>query len=232
MITFEKFYKEELLAEGVYDPHIFKAIFIVGPMGAGKSTIAKKLVGGSGLRSLNIDNFNEMMIRKGQVKGGNLTSADLAISRSKVEKQKTNFIDGRLGLLIDGSGRDIEAIKDNYLNLRNLGYDIACILVNVDIETSIERARKRAEAQKAAHGVGRNVPEDLARSSHAQIQRNIPQFQKLFGKNFFHIDNTNIPDLVSAQKRINQFMSASPSKPAALKWIREQKAQRKSIGNI
>jgi adenylylsulfate kinase-like enzyme len=36
----------ELIApveEGVYDPHIFKAVFMAGSPGAGKSTIANKL---------------------------------------------------------------------------------------------------------------------------------------------------------------------------------------------
>ena len=51
----------ESLEEGVNDPHIFKAVAMIGPMGAGKSTIAKQLVGGSGLRSLNLDNFNELI---------------------------------------------------------------------------------------------------------------------------------------------------------------------------
>ena len=64
-------------AEGVYDPHIFKAIAMIGPMGAGKSTIAQQLVGGSGLRSLNLDNFNELLIKQGKVAGGNLTPDQL-----------------------------------------------------------------------------------------------------------------------------------------------------------
>ena len=59
----------ESLEEGVNDPHIFKAIAMIGPMGAGKSTIAKQLVGGSGLRSLNLDNFNELLIKQGKVAG-------------------------------------------------------------------------------------------------------------------------------------------------------------------
>lgn len=216
------------VCEGVYDPHIFKAIFMTGPMGAGKSTVAQRLVGGTGLRSLNLDNFNELMIKKGQVAGGNLTPDQLQNSWEKVQKQKVNFLEGRLGLLIDGSGRNIEDIKENLLNLLNLGYDAACIMVNVDVDISIERARTRAAAQAAQHGVGRNVPEELQRKTHADIQRNIPALQKIFGNNFFEIDNTNTPNLEMAQKQINRFMSTPPSKPEALKWIEQQKLQRRS----
>ena len=222
-MTFDKLYENLLLhLEGVHDPHIFKAIFMTGPMGAGKSTIAQKLVGGTGLRSLNLDNFNELMIKKGQVEGGNLTPDQLQTSWEKVQKQKANFLSGRLGLLIDGSGRNVEDIKENLQNLLNLGYDVACVMVNVDVDVSIERAKKRAAQQAAAHGVGRNVPEELQRSTHAQIQRNIPTLQKIFGDNFIIIDNTNTPDLNLAQKKINRFMSAPPSKPAAVQWMREQ----------
>jgi len=218
-----------LYTEGVYDPHIFKVIFMTGPMGAGKSTIAQKLVGGTGLRILNLDNFNELMIKKGQVPGGMLTGAQLQNSWEKVQKQKVNFLDGRLGLLVDGSGRNVEDIKENLQNLLNMGYDAACIMVNVDLEVSIDRAKKRAAVQAAQYGAGRNVPEELQRNTHSDIQRNIPTLQKIFGNNFFEIDNTNTPDLTLVQKQINRFMSAPPSKPAALQWITQQKQQRNTL---
>lgn len=225
-MKFDDIYKSILLyTEGVYDPHIFKAIFMTGPMGAGKSTVAQKLVGGTGLRSLNLDNFNELMIKKGQVEGGNLTPDQLQTSWEKVQKQKANFLDGRLGLLIDGSGRNLEDIKQNFRNLLNLGYDVACILVNIDVDVSIERAQKRAAMQATQHGVGRNVPEDLQRKTHADIQQNIPRLRQLFGDNFFEIDNTSTPNLESVQKQINRFMSAPPKKEAALSWIQQQKEQ-------
>lgn len=223
-MKFNNVYKSLLLyTEGVHDPHIFKAIFMTGPMGAGKSTVAQKLVGGTGLRSLNLDNFNELMIKKGQVEGGNLTPDQLQTSWEKVQKQKANFLDGRLGLLIDGSGRNLEDIKQNYGNLLNLGYDVACILVNVDVDVSIQRAKDRAARQAAQHGVGRNVPEKLQRITHADIQKNISTLKRLFGDNFFEVDTTDNPDLNVVQKQINRFMSTPPKKEAALNWISRQK---------
>ena len=225
---FDRIYESLLMyVEGLYDPHIFKAIFMTGPMGAGKSTVAQKLVGGTGLRSLNLDNFNELMIKKGQVEGGNLTPDQLQTSWEKVQKQKASFLDGRLGLLIDGSGRNVEDIIENLQTLLALGYDVACIMVNVDVDVSIERAKKRAALQAAQHGTGRNVPEELQRRTYADIQRNIPTLQKIFGANFFEIDNTNIPNLEVVQKQINRFMFSPPSKRAAIQWIQQQKEQRR-----
>lgn len=218
----------ERIVEGLYDPHIFKAIFMTGPMGAGKSTVAQKLVGGTGLRSLNLDNFNELMIKKGQVEGGILTPVQLQSSWQKVQKQKVNFLEGRLGLLIDGSGRNVEDIKENLQNLLTLGYDVACIMVNVDVDVSIDRAKKRAALQAAQYGTGRNVPEELQIKTHADIQRNIPILKQIFGKYFFEIDNTNTPDLSLVQKKINQFLMTSPSKPQAQEWIKNQKNIRRN----
>lgn len=215
-----------ILEEGVYDPYIFKAIFMTGPMGAGKSTVAQKLVGGYGLRSLNLDNFNEMAIKKGQVPNGQLSNDQLQKSWELVQAQKGNFIDGRLGLLIDGSGRNLQDISQNLTNLRNLGYDTACILVNVDVEVSIQRAQQRAAAQAQQYGQGRNVPEELQRSTHAAIRNNIPQLKKIFGKYFFEVDNTSQPVLTSLQKGVNSFLRTPPSSPAAIQWIQSEKQKR------
>ncbi|MDP7365886.1 MAG: hypothetical protein QGH83_01295, partial [Candidatus Pacebacteria bacterium] len=50
MITYEQFLKE-----GVYDPNIFKAVFMAGGPGSGKSFIAGKTTGGLGLKIINSD---------------------------------------------------------------------------------------------------------------------------------------------------------------------------------
>jgi hypothetical protein len=83
--------------EGLYDPNIFKAVFMAGAPGAGKSTVAKKLFAGSGLRSLNIDNFHEMYLKLDK-------EPDLKHFHRLTQKQRANYLDGRLGLLIDGAG--------------------------------------------------------------------------------------------------------------------------------
>ena len=212
--------------EGLYDQHIFKAIAMIGPMGAGKSTIAKKLVGGSGLRSLNLDNFNELLIQKGQVPNGQLSPDQLEKNWQLTQKQKTNWLDGRLGMLIDGSGRNVDGLVKPLKELETIGYDVAVILVNVSLDTSIQRQQSRAAAQAAQYGQGRNVPLDLAKSSHEQIQANIPKYQQIFGKNFFVVNNEGAVDLAKVEKSINQFMSAPPSKPAALQWIKQQQSER------
>ena len=60
---------ETSLHEGPHDPHIFKAVFMAGAPGAGKTTTSKKLLGGTGLRELNVDAFYNLMRHSGKSTG-------------------------------------------------------------------------------------------------------------------------------------------------------------------
>ena len=50
------------LQEGVYDPNIFKAIFMAGGPGSGKSYVAKRTTSGLGLKMVNSDDIYEKML--------------------------------------------------------------------------------------------------------------------------------------------------------------------------
>ena len=54
----------EELTEGVYDPNIFKAIFLAGGPGSGKSYVAGRTVAGRGLKTVNSDNQFELLLKK------------------------------------------------------------------------------------------------------------------------------------------------------------------------
>ena len=43
------------LVEGVYDPNIFKAFFLAGGPGSGKSFVVRKTTGGLGMKVVNSD---------------------------------------------------------------------------------------------------------------------------------------------------------------------------------
>ena len=55
-------YKE--LQEGVYDPNIFKAIFLAGGPGSGKSYVVRRTTGGLGMKVVNSDDVFEIMLKK------------------------------------------------------------------------------------------------------------------------------------------------------------------------
>ena len=58
MITFTE------LQEGVYDPNIFKAFFIAGGPGSGKSFVVRKTTGGLGMKIVNSDDIFEKLLDK------------------------------------------------------------------------------------------------------------------------------------------------------------------------
>ena len=50
--------------EGVNDPHIFKAVFLAGGLGSGKSFVANKMLKGTGLKTVNSDDVFEFLMNK------------------------------------------------------------------------------------------------------------------------------------------------------------------------
>lgn len=214
----------ESMAEGVNDPHIFKCILLFGPMGAGKSTVARPLLSHTGLRSVNLDNFNEMFIKKGQVPTGHLSPDQLEKSWQLSQTQQQNFTDGRLGIIIDGSGRNPDTAIGVIEKLMPLGYEFMMIFVNVSEATSIARQQSRADKQQQQWGVGRQVEPELAKDTYDQVQKNLAKYSAYFGpQRFVYVDNEKTPDLTQATKKVDAFLRTPVTQPEALEWVQTQK---------
>ena len=52
------------LQEGLYDPNIFKAFFLAGGPGSGKTFVTRGAFGGTGLRVINSDQAFENALKK------------------------------------------------------------------------------------------------------------------------------------------------------------------------
>lgn len=196
--------------EGLYDPNIFKAVFMAGAPGAGKSTVAKKLFAGSGLRSLNIDNFHEMYLKLDK-------EPDLKHFHRLTQKQRANYLDGRLGLLIDGTGRDLERVQQIKNDVESLGYETAMVFVNSSLNQSLERARRRAEAG------GRTVDPVFIQRSWNQTQKNLGSLQQIFSGRLYIVDNErDMKDIDYIEKELRKFLANEPNRPQARNWIKQQ----------
>ena len=84
-------------------------------------------------------------------------------------------LEGRLGLIIDSTARDVEKIQQQAQNLRSIGYDIHMVFVNTTLEVALERNRNRP----------RVLPDAIVISSHKQIQKNLGRLQRIFGHRNF-----------------------------------------------
>ena len=178
------------LQEGLYDPNIFKAFFLAGGPGSGKSYVVKKSTGGTGLKIINSDDVFEKYLKQARLdfkmQAAQGKERDIVRSKAKAvtAKRKDNYLEGRLGLIIDGTGKDYGKISTQAAGLKQLGYDVHMIFVNTSLEVALQRNQERP----------RSVPEDIVKKSWNQVQSNIGKFQSFFGpKNFIIVDN-DMPD--------------------------------------
>lgn len=222
--------KESLgLNEGVYDPGILKAFFLAGGPGSGKSFVAGKVTGGQGLKFINSDTYFEMLLKKAEL-GLDMTkmtqaqfkkSQDLRqAAKEKTKKTEANYLEGRLGVVFDGTGADYAKIKKLRDKCAELGYDTYMIFVNTSLDIALERNKQRE----------RTVPEDIVKQSWQDVQNNLGKFQNLFGRsNTIVVDNNTFREdiLNKVWKQIMSLLKQPVKNPIGKKWIEMQLAMKK-----
>ena len=135
----------DILSEGPNDPHIFKAIFLAGGPGSGKSFVSGKLLAGSGLRVVNSDDIYEYMMKKAGMELDPETifspagQATRERAKAITKRKQSSHIDGRLGLIIDGTGKDVAKYAKTKKMLEDLGYDTMMLFVNTSLDIAQER---------------------------------------------------------------------------------------------
>ena len=213
------------LQEGVYDPNIFKAFFLAGGPGSGKSYVVRKTTGGTGLKVVNSDNAFEKLLKDANLSlkmPDSETDARTPVrDRAKeiTKKQKANYLEGRLGLVVDGTGHQFEKIVRQSNDLRQLGYDTHMIFVNTSLDVALERNAKRS----------RSVPESIVIKSWKEVQANIGKFNNHFKQNLIIVDN-NKPDediIQAVYKRIQGLLKKKITNTRAKAWIEKELAQKK-----
>ena len=219
-----KSFKEEYLQEGVYDPGIFKAYFLAGGPGSGKSWVTSSAFAGLGLnliksddvltRYLNKEGLSLKMPEDEQEKRDELRQKAKITTQNRLDL----YIQGRLGCIMDGTARDYGKISTQQRLFKFLGYQTIMMFVNTSLDVALERNEKRS----------RSVPENIVKTNWNKVQSNMGKFQSLFqAKNFYVIDNSNSEkELVTAT--LNRAASIvrrtmnSPHNFIANQWIARQ----------
>ena len=241
----------DLLNEGVNDPGIFKGVFLAGGPGSGKSYVASQLFGipeklnvsAYGLKMVNQDTELERFLQKyfGTVDIDNMpdelfkqltdpTADDYSGLRTRTKELSKSklklYTQGRLGVIVDGTGHKFHEVKNERQDLLKLGYDTFMVYVN----TSLEVAQKRNEERP------RVLPKDVVEKYWKSVQKNMAYFQGLFGgANFLLVDNNATLNPKQAVKKFNMLVGKGISKfikrpiknKQALKWIEKQKLLKK-----
>jgi shikimate kinase len=164
----------QYLTEGIEDKGIFKAVFLAGHPGAGKSYTLDRIKSGQiEPRIVNTDKFHE-----------HFKNAEWANVGDKVMKLTKNqlvlYLNSMLPLAIDGTSGSIQAMLRRRGLLESMGYDTAMVFVNTDLETAIRRIQGR----------DRKVPEEFIRESFKKVNENKKFYRSKFDT-FIEVDNND-----------------------------------------
>ena len=223
-----KYFKE--LQEGVYDPNIFKAFFLAGGPGSGKSYVVKRTTKMFGMRVVNSDDVFEKLVRSAGMNMDmrNYTKAQEKrrdelrdIAKRVTKAREKNYVDGRLGLIIDGTGKNYDKIEKQMRELQQLGYDSHMIFVNTSLDVALQRNEERP----------RKLPENIVVSSWNNVQKNIGKFQNLFRQNFIIVDNNdpNEPPHIEVFKRVKTLAMKKVTNGIAKQWIAKELEMKRRV---
>ena len=214
------------IQEGVYDPNIFNAIFLAGGPGSGKSYVVRKTTGGLGMKIVNSDDIYEKDLERAGLDIGKPEDIfsdegqEIRIrSKQKTKARQSGWVEGRLGIIIDGTGKDVAKITRQKNALDQLGYQCAMIFANTSLDVAQQRNKERT----------RTLPEKSVEQMWNDVQKNIGAFQSLFGsKHFIIVDNNDAGEDVFNKvfKRIRGLVTKKPTKIQAKQWIKGELAKK------
>jgi len=236
---------EQFIGEGYYDPGILKAFFMAGGPGSGKSYVATELFDfpkgaissvsyATGLKLVNNDNTFEKGLKDagydvsklGEYAADPEVWSEVMAIRDKgkgtTRRMQNNYIAGRLGQVIDGTGKDYDKIKGHRQLYQDLGYDTYMVFVNTSLDVALERNQQR----------DRKLPDELVKQMWQEVQDNLGRFQKLFGADRMLIvdnssyDNKNVLDQV--EKQIIKHLNTSVKNPLGKRWLKDNDPKNRS----
>ena len=212
------------LQEGLYDPNIFKAFFLAGGPGSGKSYVAGRTLGGHGLKTVNQDEPFEYLLKQAglslKMPPEQQEPRDVVRGRAKdiTKARQANYLEGRLGVVIDGTGKDANKILGQKSGLEELGYDTYMVFVNTSLDVALQRNAERA----------RSVPEPIVVKAWKDVQANIGQFSNMFRAGFIVVDNNNAGEdiLKQVEKRVRGLLRRKVKNTRAQSWMAAELARK------
>jgi predicted kinase len=211
--------------------------------------IPKKInVSVSGLKTVNSDTEFEFLLKKygfatfgtgkldidkwpdevfDAIAGGDEDSESMTVRKKAklmTADRKKKYMEGRLGMIIDGTGHNFGKIKKEKQQLEALGYDCYMVFVNTSLEVAKQRNKERE----------RRLPEDILVKSWKDVQNNLGKFQGLFGTNFAVVDNSKFLKPKEAMKKfgrltkkyIDKFIKKPIRNVVGKKWVKHNLALR------
>lgn len=116
------------------------------------------------------------------------------------DKNTEHAINYHYDFIFDGSAKDFSWWGNTLIRdmLKSKGYKVIMCVSVIDVDTAVSRQRFRAEKQRKATGVGRDVPLDYSDMVYAALEDAIPLYAEFdMIDSIFIYDNTNNqPELI------------------------------------
>ena len=234
--------KQDLL-EGVYDPGIFKAFFLAGGAGSGKSYSAEKATGSAagkfqwhddmntreltpgktgpyGLKVVNSDEQLEFGLMKAKMHSDMTKYSDAETMEKErirkkgkkiTKKREQLWINGRLGLIIDGTAKNPTKLSVTKQDLEAVGYSTYMIFVNTSLDIALQQNAGRS----------RKLKDEVVRATWEEVQLVKDGLANLFPGRFVEIVNNRAGEDVfrKAFVEVGKLIKRAPSSPLAKAWI-------------
>ncbi len=232
---------KQTLIEGVYDPGIFKAFFLAGGAGSGKSYSAEKATGSAagkfewhesmaklkpgkvgpyGLKVVNSDEQLEYGLMKAKMHSDFTKYSDdetmekeriRAQAKKTTKKREQLWINGRLGLIIDGTAKNPQKLTIQKQSLEAVGYNTYLIFVNTSLDIALQQNAGRK----------RRLKDEIVRSTWEEVQQVKDQLANLFPGRYVEIVNNRAGEDVFRKSfvEIGKLIKRPPSSPIAKAWI-------------
>lgn len=240
-----------LVNEGVYDPGILKAIWLGGGPGSGKSFISNyvfgmiddkgntisKSVNPYGLKVSSSDNAFEFLLKKANINMKDLRTmansefekytkgdqSERGRAKKITEKILEYYMNGRLGVIFDGTSSNTDKINKQEKLASSIGYDTYMLFISTNIDVAMERNRQR----------DRSLPDKIVIEKWNEATRNKSYYKSLFGSHFFEIEN-NEKGLPSANvsKQILKCIQMPIENPIGKEWVKNELELRNKLKKI
>ncbi len=209
---------KQYLTESINDKGIMKAIILGGVPNSGKSTVIKKLMS-SGSFPISIPDADYWTEKH----GGEWSTDNKRLANSTY----LMTVNGLRPLYLDTVSGDFSDFKGRVNDLRDMGYDVTMVFVDIDRDTALDRATKRNKKQKRQTSldfVGQTFDKIYGHGKYKTIDSTplFKQYAGLLGHKPIIVDGTNTDWNNITKKVYNKvvkFLSSPIKNPKGKKLI-------------
>lgn len=141
------------------------------------------------------------------LRGAMSQNMKLFAAARKAAKERQESLECQMeNFLVDGTGGAFKQISNQVKRLRDMGYDVGMIFIDVPKEISVQRNIARGESGD------RSISTQSVERSWESVNKNKEPYRELFGNNFFYIDASEVAfdeSIDSAAPRVNSFLNKS-----------------------